>query len=244
MVVVSIVSHLQIELVSLLLNDFLKFGPKEDYIIILTINLPEDLAALRNFESLPIRVVLNESPKGFGANHNCAFNLIKSDIFVVLNPDIRLLSSFDSIFYKLRRNEVFGIIAPKVLDSNGRVDDSARVFPTVLSVVRRLLSKSRTDYVVRDTMLNVDWVGGMFMTFRAETYADVSGFDEAYFMYMEDVDICYRIKNMLGKKVLLDPEVTVVHDARRMSRKRLKYLKWHVNSYFIFFSRKLGGRYN
>ena len=84
-----------------------------------------------------------------------------------------------------------------------------------------------------------EWVGGMFMLFSSSAYAQIAGFDERYFMYVEDVDVCTRLWNA-GLKVMACPCAVVIHEARRASRRSWGHLRWHITSLLRYFSRYLG----
>jgi len=73
----------------------------------------------------------------------------------------------------------------------------------------------------------------MFMLFRADTYREIDGFDERYFLYYEDVDICARLRQR-GYDVRLVPAASVIHAARRDSHRRARYLAWHIRSTLRF----------
>jgi GT2 family glycosyltransferase len=73
----------------------------------------------------------------------------------------------------------------------------------------------------------------MFMLFRAAAFRSVSGFDERFFLYYEDVDICRRLKRQ-GLQVLYEPRAEVLHNARRTSWRHPRYLAWHLRSILRF----------
>jgi len=75
---------------------------------------------------------------------------------------------------------------------------------------------------------------------RASDYAALGGFDEGFFLYYEDVDLCARLWRG-GREVVLCPEVQVVHDARRASRRHLRHMRWHAASMARYFSPSMGG---
>jgi GT2 family glycosyltransferase len=75
----------------------------------------------------------------------------------------------------------------------------------------------------------------MFMLFTRETFEAVGGFDERYYLYYEDVDICARLR-MAGKEVVLCPTVQVIHDAQRQSHTSPRHLAWHLASMLRFFT--------
>lgn len=227
---ISIVSHGQGNLVRSLLND-LRTVKELQYEIFLTLNIPEDDTFICEFDDLPIFVIRNNAPKGFGENHNAAFAFSSGVTFIVVNPDIRAPNIDLSFFNRLARQPEVGAFAPKVVNSNGNIEDSARYFPTTLKLLNRVFFRQhRLDYDLgANSTVAVDWVAGMFVAFPRHAFEAVGGFDIRYFMYMEDADICRRL-NRIGFKVLVDTSTTVVHDAQRASRRSVKYLFWHLRS--------------
>jgi GT2 family glycosyltransferase len=77
------------------------------------------------------------------------------------------------------------------------------------------------------------------MLFRSSAYAKIAGFDERYFMYVEDVDVCTRLWKA-GLKVMVCPSAVVIHEARHASRRSWAHLRWHITSLLRYFSRYLG----
>jgi len=229
---ISVVSHGQGALVLAFLNDLDRVQPR-DFEVIITSNVPETLPPLDHLR-MPISVVRNPARLGFGANHNRAFEKSRGDFFVVANPDIRL-SELD--LAKLAQPFVdahVGITAPRVVDSAGRPQDSARRFPTWSSLLARALSRARRADYECDTPTAVDWVAGMFMMLRRSAYSDLGGFDERrFFMYYEDVDLCRRMWAS-GWKVIWHPGIGVIHDAQRASHRSMPHLRWHAMSAFRF----------
>jgi GT2 family glycosyltransferase len=122
-------------------------------------------------------------------------------------------------------------VAPVVLSGQGQVEDSVRHFPTFTRLARRVLLRQRNpDYRWDRTPIEVDWTAGMFVLFRPEAFRAVGGFDDRrFFMYFEDVDICARLWRR-GWSVVLQPQVSVVHDAQRASHRSMKHLRWHLTS--------------
>jgi GT2 family glycosyltransferase len=226
----SIVSHGQGRLIRPLLGDLLALRKRLTEVIV-TLNIPEDEAFLAEFQDpLPLRVLRNPAPKGFGANHNSAFAVSTAPFFVVVNPDIRLHDLVLDALLTAAAEPDTGVAAPLVHASDGQLQDSARRFPTVARLIRRKLGGTRSpDYRVGQVPMAVDWVAGMFMVFRREVYASLGGFDDRYFMYFEDVDLCQRL-HRADLRVMLVPQARVIHDAQRASRRQLKHFVWHLSS--------------
>ena len=234
-ITVSIVSHRQNALVNRLLADMNRHCA-DRVTLILTENAGDPVRLETQQCACPSQVVVNRMPKGFGANHNAAFQLCRSPFFCVANPDIRLDSDpFPPLLRRFTNNEV-GVVGPLVRGPSGNVEDSARRFPTFGVLARRFFRTGMLpDYPTDRGAVEVDWVAGMLMLFSAQAYRDVGGFDEAYFMYFEDADICRRLK-ALGKSVIYDPAAEVVHEARRASRKNPRLALHHIVSAIRFVS--------
>ena len=231
---ISVVSHEQIDLVANLLHDLDQYChiPFE---VILTLNIPEVLTFALNEFSFPVKIIQNAKPKGFAANHNQAFSQTTGAFFCVVNPDIRLQNNpFPELLMSLQDSSV-AVVAPLVLNDDEEIEDSARRFPTPLIILGKALGQhQKHDYVIGDQPIFPDWVGGMFMLFSHEIFSMIQGFDERYFMYYEDVDLCARL-TLCGYKICLSPKSKVIHQARRTSRRNLRYLGWHLNSMIRFF---------
>lgn len=232
---ISVVSHLQIALVAQLLADIDAHCSGSRLEVILTLNLEETLPFELTGFSFPIKLIRNASAKGFGANHNQAFKHANGCYFCVMNPDIRLNSNpFDALLVYLANSSI-GVVAPLVLGENGEVEDSARRFPTPLTILCKALGRCKDiDYVIGVEPFHPDWVGGMCMLFSDAVFERLGGFDERYFLYYEDVDLCARLR-LLGYEVLVNPQAKVTHHAQRTSRRSLTYLRWHFKSMMRFF---------
>jgi N-acetylglucosaminyl-diphospho-decaprenol L-rhamnosyltransferase len=229
----SVVSHNQGALIKLLLDDLAKL-PQKNFDVLITLNLPEDESVFQGYP-FPLRVIRNDAQKGFGANHNAAFRQSSSQWFAIVNPDIRIKSLDLNALISPFQNEIVAAVAPLVISSEGKVEDSARRFPTLLLLLMRtLLGRRDTDYKVEKTPYIVDWVAGMFVVFRREAYQAIGGFDDRrFFMYFEDADICWRIEKK-GWKVLINPSSTVIHVAQRASHRSLRHMRWHAVSAFRY----------
>ena len=236
MITVSIISHGHGTMAVSLAKKLLTFSEIEK--VILTLNIPEAIDA--PFDSR-LQLIENPFPKGFGANHNQAFSFCDSQFFCVLNPDISFSNNPFSLLIQSSSDSGIGLVAPMVKNLDGGTEDSVRKFISPFSILRRGLFGSQDGYVFQEDDPNffAEWVGGMCMLFKSPAYSGVDGFDEAYFMYVEDVDICTRLWRS-GYKVLVCPSTVVLHEARRASRKNLQHLRWHIAGLFRYFFKYLG----
>lgn len=201
--------------------------------IIVTLNVHENIALPLDQR---ITVLENLRPRGFSANHNQAFALCKTSFFCVLNPDVRLGADvFRKLAETLEDREV-AIAAPLVKSLQGSIEDSARHFPTPLGILRKAITGAKDGYDLSQlsSEFDPDWVAGMCMLFRSETFKAVRGFDEKYFLYYEDVDVCRRIRER-GLNIRVNTNSSILHDARRDSWKSAPYLLMHLASMSRYF---------
>ena len=230
MLTISVVSHRQAALVSTLLSDIEKYCRTFPLQVIVTINVPEPLPF--SAPDFPFDLIVVENPvrQGFGANHNAACRRASGEIFCIVNPDVRLeVDPFPALRDALRDPKV-GVVAPKVLRPDGSAEIHARAFPRATTILKKALFGIRSEFIdVGDSARAVDWVAGMFMVFRTELFRSIGGFDERYFLYYEDVDLCARLQRA-GYEARVEPRARVVHDARHASHRNLRYFLRHIKS--------------
>lgn len=238
-VTVSVVSHLQGGLVANLLADLANFPEVSK--VVLIYNLPEPTILIPEERYGRVEVIKNSSPRGFGANHNLAFTHCQTPFFCIVNPDIRLPSNPFPVLLEQFSNERVGLCAPAVVSPEGGLEDSTRRFPTPSGILLKLLgvADGRYRYSLNSLPFSPDWVGGMFMLFRSCCFERLGGFDEGFFLYYEDVDLCVRLRKV-GFAIYLVPGAKVVHAARRTSHRNFIYLRWHLKSMLRYFRKHWG----
>jgi N-acetylglucosaminyl-diphospho-decaprenol L-rhamnosyltransferase len=188
---------------------------------------------------------------GFGANNNFLFELIQNsvgfsqgDIFIVMNPDVttnqntlfELVKQMHADQAKLATLNLYRDAACTTPDAN------IRRFPDFLSPVRMLWVKSLTEAYDKSEYRQAghsDWASGAFLAFDADHYRRLQGFDDRYFMYFEDVDLCYRSYLLLGKGVRYYPQLKAIHSAARKNRNIASlHANWFIRSFMKFIFRK------
>jgi GT2 family glycosyltransferase len=236
-VTVSIVSHGHSALVGRALRQMLACDDVAR--VILTLNVPEAVSVPNDERLLLLR---NATPKGFGANHNAAFKHCDTDYFAVVNPDIELSADpFPDLIKALESSEAV-VAGPLVRARAGEIEDSIRPFPTLTGLAVRWwrgapeTESPRESDVSSGGVFLVDGVAGLFMLFDSGQFAKLGGFDEGFYLYCEDVDICVRAWRS-GGGVLAALGTVVVHDARRDSRSKPRFLAWHVRSMLRYFAK-------
>jgi N-acetylglucosaminyl-diphospho-decaprenol L-rhamnosyltransferase len=225
-IAVSVVSHGHAHMLPKLVESLLAFP--EITRVILTFNITEKEPV---FTDSRVEVIRNSVKKGYGANNNAAFAHCEEPYFCVLNPDVVFKKNpFPGLVEEMQRHQA-AIAAPMVVNEHGEIEDSVRRFPTLFSLVKKALKidDGRIPFKAGEPSLVADWVAGMIMLFSSDTFRALKGFDEKYFMYYEDVDICVRAWRA-GRKVLACPSVSVEHMGKRKSRNSLLHAHWHGKS--------------
>lgn len=232
----SIVSHRQAPLVTALLADLGRLAHQHDFRISILSNVPETAPEVPTTLAGRVEHVTSDARRGFGANHNRVFRRCEAPFFCVLNPDLRLLDDPLPLLLAAFADTRIGVAAPAAIDPAGRVQDNARRLPTPWSIASKLWSApAGPDYDNTGNVVDADWVAGFFMLFRSSMFRELGGFDERYFLYYEDIDVCTRAR-LAGWKVAWVPAAKVMHDARRRSHRDPKYLLWHLRSIGRFFA--------
>jgi N-acetylglucosaminyl-diphospho-decaprenol L-rhamnosyltransferase len=228
---ISIVSHNHEDLIKAFVKQLAVISPCIRIDLIITINAN----SIENFDQISIErnsfskvtILKNTLPKGFGANHNQAFKHCKTDLFCVVNPDIDLLlDPFPSLVNAFSNLSV-GLTYPSQINANKTSLDFERNLVSPASIIQRhLLRRSEST----DLSKSVHWVSGAFMVFKSYVFRELNGFDERYFMYCEDVDICLRLQ--LAGYTLARADTTVIHHTQRQTLKNPQHLAWHIRSLF------------
>ena len=165
--------------------------------------------------------VFNEEPRGFGSNHNRAFEHCQTQFFCIVNPDIELTEegTLECMLQAVRGPDV-GCAYPELFNPDGTRQENERELLTPSALLRRHLLRRRSR--------RVDWVSGAFWLVPADVWRGLAGFDEAFFMYCEDAEFCFRLQ-LAGWK-LARAQTRAVHDAAWGSRKLGKPFLWHLSS--------------
>jgi GT2 family glycosyltransferase len=212
-------------------------------------NSPTDeLKTVSDF-SEKIRYLFNGANLGYGKAHNIAIRHAierKAKYHVVINPDIYFdKGAIKSLSDFMDENNDVGQVMPKIVYPDGETQCLCKLLPTPGNLFgRRFLfakksNKTNHKYELRDTKYNklmeIPSLSGCFMFLRISILLKTGGFDERYFMYLEDVDLCRRIGKV--SKTCFYPLVYVVHDYNKGSYKNSKLLKYHIESAFKYFNK-------
>ena len=190
------------------------------------------------------RVEVRDRRRGFSDNNNFAITRSSTPYVLILNPDTEIRpGALAALHAFMTRTPSAGIVGAKLLFPDGSVQPSCRRFPTLSSV---LVRRTPLRWFMRESGANarhlmldhtssvpveVDWLLGACLFVRRTAINDVGLMDEGYFLYVEDIDWCYRM-HQAGWKVFWAPEAEVVHHHLAVSDRRLfSWYSWiHLKS--------------
>ncbi|HEY6671815.1 MAG TPA: glycosyltransferase family 2 protein [Solirubrobacterales bacterium] len=186
-----------------------------------------------------LEVVSLEANRGLAAAANVGVDRASGPSFALLNPDVRATSAGD--FRRLEEElaeDGIGAVAPALVLPDGTLQDSARWVPTPLDLVVRRISGNDRGAVRVTNPVDVEWATAACLVIRRCAFDQIGGFDERYFLYFEDVDLCVRLRTA-GFRVRYDPTVRLHHDYRAASRASIRTpeTRHHMRSALRFFQR-------
>lgn len=212
-------------------------------------NSPHDQLAVVAQQFGAIYIHLPGNP-GFGAAHNVAIRdaLTKGVVYhLVLNPDIHFSADvIPTLLDYMDQHQAVGLVVPGVYYPDGRQQYLCKLLPSPSDLLMRRFwpalyrrSGRLAQYELHasgyDKMMDVPALSGCFMLIRAAVLSDIGGFDERFFMYLEDVDLSRRIGQIA--RTVYFPYVSIVHDYGKGSYKSMKLLFYHIRSAIQYFNK-------
>ncbi len=200
-----------------------------------------------------VKFIHSDRNRGFGGGNNLGLQHSSGELILSLNPDVLINGdAITTLRDTLLQDDTIGIVAPKTTDESGTIAHIARAEYTILRLCIKYLGLDRlfpkvvySDYPQKiqtaTSPFEADWLQGSCLLMLRETYDSIGGFDEDYFLYMEDADICQRIRE-LGLSAVYVPDASVVHIGGTTTN---NYHYIRVRSYHhspIHYHRKRGNR--
>ena len=176
-------------------------------------------------------VIMNDSNRGFAAAMNQGLQQGSAPWVLILNPDAEMASgALCALLERAQAEATVCCVGPRTLDDDGTEYPSRRSFPSIVTAaVHGLLGSAwpanpatrryHSDDAPSNRPSVVDWVSGSCMVLPRRAWESVGGFDERYFMYVEDMDLCLRLRRA-GWKTVYEPAATIMHSRGHSSRHR------------------------
>lgn len=200
-------------------------------------------------------VIENEQNIGFSKANNIALRIAKGEYTLILNPDTLLEeNTFEKMYEFCKEHPDAGAVTSKLILANGKLDSACRrsfpkpgvAIPRILGLSKlfprsKLFSRYNLTYLDENETYEVDAICGAFMFIPSHVFEKTGFFDEDYFMYGEDLDLCFQIRKM-GYKIFYYPEVTTIHFKGESTRKtHLSYVNNFYGAMSIFVKKNLSG---
>lgn len=194
-----------------------------------------------------VEVIETGENRGFGAGHN---KMLASDseYHAVLNPDITLNGdTLSGLVNYLEANPEVAMVTPKILNPDGTEQHLPKLKPTRRYMLLGRLSRYikafapvREEYTRSLESITepteIEFCTGCFMVMRTELFKKIGGFDENFFMYMEDADLSDRMREY--GKIVFNPDFSATHNWDGGSSKSLKLLKYHFRAMKMYFDKQ------
>jgi len=160
-----------------------------------------------------LKIINNAKNVGFGAGNNVGAKLAKGDIVLFLNPDTEIISTeIEKVIALFNQDNKIDIVGSQLRLNNNEVQPwSAGHEISLINLIKNNLGlvKSQKIWKAEEEKM-VDWVAGTALFIRKDIFEKVGGFDEKFFMYFEDMDLCKRVRET-GKNILYNPNFKVRH---------------------------------
>jgi len=200
-----------------------------------------------------VKLISNIRNLGYTKACNQGLRQAQARYILILNPDTELLGgSFEEAIKFMEENPRCVILGPKLLDDDGKIQLSCRSFPSYTAAFfnrHSLLTKMFPRFRYADSYLKtkwshenieeVDWVSGAAMLFKRDCLDEIGIFDEKFFIYCEDVDICKRAKDK-GWQVFYFPKLYFTHfSGGTLRRTSFWAIIWHHQSIWQYYKKHL-----
>jgi GT2 family glycosyltransferase len=250
MISVSIVTYSSsIDDVEKCLNSFIASALIKEVIICENTEVPVLSSSALGKISPKISYISNPLNTGYGSGHNLAYSKVQSkgDYHVVMNLDVQAESLvFQSLFDFMEASQDVLQVMPKVLNTDGTTQRLCKMLPNPMNLIGRRFIRNRglaanidREYTLHDysfeKILDCPYLSGCFMFLRRNAFESVSGFDERFFMYPEDIDLTRRLHEK-GRTVCY-PFVSIVHEHGQASYKSTKMLLIHIKGIVKYFNK-------
>jgi GT2 family glycosyltransferase len=198
-----------------------------------------------------VEYIFNNANLGYGAGHNIAINKANgiSKYHLIMNSDIEFNPIIlEQAFICMETNLQIGMLSPQILLPDGELQHFCRKLPTPFDlIVRRfipgfakpLFKRFLDNYLLLNkdysTQMNIPNLPGCFMFVRTEVLVEIGGFDEKFFLYIEDVDLTRRLHEK--SITLYYPKIVIQHSLARGSYKVSKLVLYHIASAIYYFNK-------
>lgn len=204
-------------------------APELEIVVIDNHSQDDSIGVLRNRlkKYANVHIVETSRNKGFGGGYNAGARHAHGTYLLINNPPKILESdAVEKLVRTMEADQTIGILAPKLIHPDGTIRTSARAFPSPVDLIvkrttiQHIFPKTLRRYLQLDVNpeepRSVDWVVGGCFVIRKNLFYELHGFDERFFLFFEDTDLCQRVRER-GMTVVYDPTVAGRDRKQRLS---------------------------
>ncbi len=246
---VIIISHNHEQYFKNCLASLFKYSEKNFEVLFIENSLNQTIPEFIRKNYSNIKLFINKKPKGFAANCNFGIKTAKTKYILILNPDIEIKkNSIEKLYNFMEKHPKTMICGPKLLNPDGSLQYSARRFPNFLTFITR---RTPLRFFMKNLSINkkhlgcdldhskaqkVDWLLGSALMIRKKFIEKIGRFDENFFLYVEDIDLCKRVW-LNGGEVCYVPQSAMIHHHLAKSDQSFfsVYSWYHTKSMFYYF---------
>jgi len=236
-------------------------GSHELEVFVVDNHSADDSADMVGQDFNQVHLIENHENRGFAAANNQAYKIATGDYILLLNPDAFVKpGSIDNVVSFIESHPGCGLCGARLVNLDGELDPSARRFPNSLYKLftlsglsdkyssSKIFGRGDFKYFDHNSVMEVDWVPGTFTVYRSKMLKETGFFDERFFIYYEETDLCLTAKKS-GWKVYFIPDAEVIHvgGASAKTRKDQTFdtggsqvLKFRMRSEYLYFRKNYG----
>ncbi|MCL4352868.1 glycosyltransferase family 2 protein [Patescibacteria group bacterium] len=233
-------SDLTVGCVKSIIDNYRKEIEDEILEVIVVDNASSDNSVFNLLKINNIKLLRNKTNAGFSKGSNIGAKLAKGDYLLFLNSDTRVSGKgFLQMAEFLKKNKNIGILGGRLLNPDGSLQASGGNFYNPGNLLLMLLGGERLGLIRKKAARkeSVDWVSGASMMIKRDLFESLGGFDEYFFMYIEDMELCFRVKK-LGLKIYLYPDIRLVHEVHGSSSRTFAII--NIYRGILYFYKKHG----
>lgn len=218
---------------------------------IILVDNSEDDSRRFEFISPQVEYIYTGKNLGYGRAHNLALEKIKekTKYHLILNPDVEFDPMvLNRLFRFMEKRKDVGLVMPKVLYKNGETQYLCKMLPSpadlilrrfIPASIKRFFRKTMAKYELKhkdyNSIMDIPNLSGCFMFIREEVFHYIGMFDERYFLYLEDTDLCRRINEYY--RTIYFPGVSILHGYSKASYKSFRLMRHHLSSSIKYFNK-------
>lgn len=242
---IQIVNYNTKSYLDLCINDAIKDLKDSDIsyeIVVLDNNSKDNLSDLeKEYQESYVKFFKSDKNLGFGGGHNLLSKKSESKIILILNPDLRFIQeqTISRLFNILKKNDSAVVVGPKLItqEKKPQIYDHGELRGLIPKLA---LKAGGSIWKNVDRISQVAWVSGAVFMINRKAFCRANGFDENFFLYREEEDLCWRLRDMKAE-IIYDPSIEVLHYGSVVANKdkleddssRYYFKKHKINRIFL-----------